>query len=184
MARWGDKRTRERFFCQLRNQSHENNIMCIIQCINCPCCFPLMLVPLKSDYFHGGNPRHFRDWPRLDLVRRFRNAGRNYILVYDRLCMNPHCVRRNPNYRPLESERIDGKCNSGFCTERTCRLVACRGEDFCQDHFPAYEHLMRRPPVFRVRIYDDADFRDQDPFGHFMEHVGRDRRERRPFPFS
>jgi hypothetical protein len=53
----------------------------------------------------------------------------------------------------------------------TCRLVACHGEDFCQDHFPAYEHLMRRPPVFRVRIYEDADFRDQNPFGHFCLNI-------------
>ena len=127
--------------------------MCIIQCINCSCCLDLMLVPLKNDYFDGENPRPFQDWLRYDLVHRFCNAGRTHLVVYDRLCSNAYCIRRHPDYRPYQRERIGDKCDSAFCSEMTCSLVQCHGEDFCHEHFTGYDHLMQRPPVFRVRIF-------------------------------
>ncbi len=34
-------------------------IMCIIQCIDCVVCPDLTLVPLKSDYFNGGDYQNF-----------------------------------------------------------------------------------------------------------------------------
>ncbi len=45
--------------------------MCIIQCIDCVVCPDLTLVPLKSDYFNGGDYRNFQKWDRLDLGDRF-----------------------------------------------------------------------------------------------------------------
>ena len=46
--------------------------MCLIQCIDCPSCIGLSLVPLKDDYFKGRKPKCFWFWPRKDLVRRFK----------------------------------------------------------------------------------------------------------------
>ena len=81
--------------------------MCIIQCIDCVVCPDLTLVPLKSDYFNGGDYRNFRKWDRLDLVRRFKNSGKIYTQVYDKMCMNPECPRRKPDYKPREGEKIN-----------------------------------------------------------------------------
>jgi len=140
--------------------------MCIIQCVDCPCCSRLRLVPLKTDYFDGDIPRPFPEWPRVDLVHRFRNAGRIHFVVEDYICVNPYCIRRHPEYRPLLRELIGGKCESAFCSEGMCRLVGCDLEEFCQYHFPGYEHLMRRPPSFRVRIFEHVFFRNQNALGH------------------
>jgi hypothetical protein len=158
--------------------------MCIIQCIDCVCCDFLTLIPLKSDYFNGGDYRHFRNWARLDLVRRFRNAGKIYTTVYDEMCMNTECPRRKSDYTPKEGEKVDSHCGSVHCNNLTCRLVACRGEDYCFEHHPRSQQLLKKAPVFRVRIYNDADLRHVDRFSHFMKHVDqRDGRTRRPFPF-
>ena len=158
--------------------------MCIIQCIDCVVCPDLTLVPLKSDYFNGGDYRNFRKWDRLDLMRRFKNSGKIYTQVYDKMCMNPECPRRNPDYKPREGEKINSTCGSVHCKDSTCRLVACQGEDYCFDHHPRSARLMKQAPNFRVVIYDDVHLRHEDPFMHFMEHVGRrGDRERRPFPF-
>jgi hypothetical protein len=76
--------------------------MCIIQVIDCVVCNLLTLVPLKADYFNGGDFLPFRCWNRLDLVRRFQNSGRIYTQVYDKFCMNPECPRRQPEMFVLE----------------------------------------------------------------------------------
>ncbi len=124
----------------------------------------LTLVPLKSDYFNGGDYRNFRKWDRLDLVRRFKNSGKIYTQVYDKMCMNPECPRRKPDYKPREGEKINSTCGSVHCKDSTCRLVACRGEDYCFDHHPRSAVLMKQAPNFRVVIYDDAHLRHADPF--------------------
>ena len=158
--------------------------MCIIQVIDCVVCHDLTLVPLKSDYFNGGDYLPFRQWKRLDLLRRFKNSGRIYSTVYDKFCMNPECPRRKPDYKPREGEKVDSKCGSVHCKDQTCRLVGTRWEDYCFDHHPRSKALMKKEPTFRVQIYDDNHLRHENPFLHFMEHVDRrDRRERRPFPF-
>ncbi len=157
--------------------------MCIIQVIDCIVCDLLTLVPLKSDYFNGGDYLPFRRWNRLDLLRRFQNSGRIYTTVYDKFCMNPECPRRKPDYKPREGEKVDSKCGSVHCKDQTCRLVGCRGEDYCFDHHPRSKELMKRSPTFRVQIYDDAHLRHENPFTHFMQHVDRRDGSRRPFPF-
>jgi hypothetical protein len=144
-------------------------------------CDLLTLVPRKSDYFNGGDYQHFWYCDRLDLVRCFRNSGKIYTQAYYKLCTNPECHRRNPDYKPKEGEKTNSKCGSVHCKDSTCRLVACRGEDYCFDHHPRSAQLMTN---FRVQIYDDAYLRPENPFMHFMKHVDqRDGRTRRPFPF-
>ena len=156
--------------------------MCIIQCVDCPCCYQLTLIPLKEKYFDGGDPKRFRDWDRKDLVRRYCNAGRFYSEVSDYLCANPECPRREPDYTPALGEPADSKCVSAYCSSQTCRLVASRWEDYCGQHHPRSKKLMKKEPVFRIRIHDDDDMRFKDPFNHFMKHA-QNFGGRRPFPF-
>ena len=149
--------------------------MCVIQCINCPVCYKLTLVPLKSDYFNREDSRQFRFLERKDLVRCFCNASQFYSQVYDYLCMNPERPRRQPDYAPVQGEQVDSKCNSTHCTSKTCHLVACHWEDYCRDHHPRSKKLMKKEPVFRVWIYDDADLRHADQFFSFMKHPKKHR---------
>jgi hypothetical protein len=117
-------------------------------------------------------------------MRHFKNSGKIYSQVYDKMCMNPECPRRKPDYKPGQGEKINSKCGSVHCKDSTCHLVACRGEDYCFDHYPRTRQLMNKAPTFRVCIYDDDHLRHENPFRHFMQHV--DRREgpnRKPFPF-
>ena len=72
--------------------------MCLIQCIDCPSCIGLSLVPLKDDYFNGRKPKCFWFWPRKDLVRCFKNSGNFHTVVYNHICKNPGCQRKDPNY--------------------------------------------------------------------------------------
>ena len=157
--------------------------MCVIQCINCPVCYKLTLVPLKSDCFNREDSRQFRFWERKDLVRCFCNASQFYSQVYDYLCMNPECPRRQPDYALVQGEQVDSKCNSTHCTSKTCCLVTCCWEDYCRDHHPRSKKLMKKAPVFRVWIYHDADLRHADPFLYFMKHRKNTGRENRAFPF-
>ena len=156
--------------------------MCVIQCVNCPCCYQLTLIPLKEDYFDGGDPKRFRFWPRKDLVRRYCKGGRIYTEVCDYLWVNPGCPRREPDYTPALGEQADSKCQSARCSSDTCRLVISRWEDYCGEHHPRSAKLMKKEPVFRVRIYDDTDLRFKAPFNHFMRHA-QNFGGRRPFPF-
>jgi hypothetical protein len=56
--------------------------MCLIQCIDCPSCIGLSLVPLKDDYFNGRKPKCFWFWPCKDLVRRFKKTVATFILWF------------------------------------------------------------------------------------------------------
>ena len=104
------------------------------------------------------------------MVRCFCNASQFYSQVYDYLCMNPECPMRQPDYAPVQGEQVDSKCDSTHYTSKTCRLVACRWEDYCRDHHLRSKKLMKKGPVVRVWIYDDADLRHADQFFSFMKH--------------
>jgi hypothetical protein len=143
------------------------NIMCIIQCVNFPSCFGLNLFPLKSDYFDNGDFKNLHYWTRINLVRRFLNARWFHTVVCDYLCMNPDCLRRNPIFSPSKEEKIGSKCNSSQCTLKTCCLVSCRSKDFCRNHHPWPEQLMRLPPIFRVQIYGGDVLWHHNPFLHW-----------------
>jgi len=89
--------------------------------------------------------------------------------------MNPERPRRQPDYAPVQGEQVDSKCNSTHCTSKTCHLVAYHWEDYCRDHHPRSKKLMKKEPVFRVWIYDDADLRHADQFFSLMQHPKKHR---------
>jgi hypothetical protein len=94
--------------------------MCLIQCIDCPSCIGLNLVPLKDDYFKGKNPKCFWFWHRKDLVRCFKNSDNFHAVVYDHIWKNPGCPRRDPNYQPTHSSKRNDTCGSVYCQLETC----------------------------------------------------------------
>jgi hypothetical protein len=141
--------------------------MCIIHVIDCLGCDALILgykftrPPLKSDYFDDKHDQHYGSWDRLDLAQRYFDAGENYTLVYDLMCLNPECPRRQPDYTPKRAERIFDKCDNIHCTKATCRLEICPNEELCRDHAAwAPEGLTQTAPAFRVPIYDVDGIRD------------------------
>jgi hypothetical protein len=139
--------------------------MCIVQCFECKCCnalFPysrLHLIPLKCDYFDGEDYELL--WDRWDLVCRFQEADANYTLVYDLLCMNPKCLRRQSDYSPKIGEKIGVKCDSVHCNTEICNLKKCNDEEFCYEHINWHpEELTSEAPVFRVQLFNVADIRN------------------------
>jgi len=145
------------------------NTMCIIQCIDCVCCDLLTLVPLKSNYFNGRVYWHFQSWDRMDLVHRFRNAGKINMQVYGEMCMNQECPKRQPNYTPREGEKINRNCGSVHCYNSTWHLVKCRGKNYSFDHHPR-----SRQPFFKFYFFflvdDFLQFNERE-----REREGRER---------
>ena len=137
-------------------------IMCLIQCIDCPSCNGLSLVPLKDDYFNGRKPKCFWFWPRKDLVCRFKNSGNFHTVVYDHFCKNPGCPRKDPNYQPTHSSKLDGTCGSFYCELETCRLVVSSFEDYCKNHHPRPDLLDKQAPQFRIRLARGDGFEVDD----------------------
>jgi len=137
-------------------------IMCLIQCIDCPSCIGLSLVPLKDDYFKGRKPKCFWFWPRKDLVRRFKNSGNFHTVVYDHICKNPGCPRKDPNYQPAHSSKRDSTCGSVYCQLETCRLVVSSFEDYCKNHHPRPDLLDKQAPQFRIRLARGDGFEVDD----------------------
>jgi len=136
--------------------------MCLIQCIDCPSCIGLSLVPLKDDYFKGRKPKCFWFWPRKDLVRRFKNSGNFHTVVYDHICKNPGCPRKDPNYQPAHSSKRDSTCGSVYCQLETCRLVVSSFEDYCKNHHPKPDLLDKQAPQFRIRLARGDGFEVDD----------------------
>ena len=134
--------------------------MCLIQCIDCPSCIRLHLVPLNDDYFKGKNLKCFWFWPRKDLVHCFKNSDNFHTVVYDHICKNPGCPRRDPNYQPTHSSKRNGTCESVYCQLETCRLVISRFEDHCKNHHP--RPLDKQAPQFRVRLARGDGFEVDD----------------------
>ncbi len=130
----------------------KNNKMCLIQCIDCPFCIGLHLVPLKDDYFKGKNPKCFWFWPCKDLVYHFKNSDNFHTVVYDHICKNPGCRRRDPNYQPTHSSKHNGTCGSVYCQLKTCRLVISRFEGHCKNHHPRPDLLDKQAHQFRARL--------------------------------
>jgi len=90
-------------------------------------------IPLKRNYFDIGNYQYYRSWERWDLVRRFENASENYTIIFDLLCMNTECLRKQLNYSPKIGEQIDDKCDSVHCNKEICNLKQCSDEELCFD---------------------------------------------------
>ena len=136
--------------------------MCLIQGIDCPSCIRLHLVPLRDNYFKGKNPKCFWFWPRKDLVCCFKNSDNFHTVVYDHICNNPGCPRRDPNYQPAHSSKRDGTCGSVYCKLETCRLVISRFEGHCKNHHPRPDLLNIQAPQFRVRLAQGDGFEVDD----------------------
>ena len=138
----------------------KNNKMCLIQCIDCPSCIGLNLVPLKDDYFKGKNPKCFWFWHHKDLVHCFKNSDNFHAVVYDHIWKNPGCPRRDPNYQPTHSSKRNDTCGSVYCQLKTCRLVISRFKDHCNNHHP--RPLDKQAPQFRVRLARGDGFEVDD----------------------
>ncbi len=124
--------------------------MCLIHCIDCPSCIGLSLVPLKDAYFNGRKPKCFWFWPRKDLFCCFKNSGNFHTVVYDHICKNPGCPRKDPNYQPTHLSKCDGTCRSVYCQLKTCRLVVSSFEDYCKNHHPRPDLLDKQAPQLRM----------------------------------
>jgi hypothetical protein len=141
--------------------------MCILKCIDCPHCPGLLLTPLRKNFFgykRDGSfetkPRPFLQWDILDseLWYRYLNNEGIYIVVYDHICKNKNCLRRDPDFQPDRNRKETEACGAPGCDMTSCRMAASRIEDYCVLHHPSLFRYRKLTPEFRVRLQDDYDY--------------------------
>ncbi len=131
----------------------------------------------KDDYFKGKNPKCFWFWPSKDLVGHFKNSVNFHTVVYDHICKNPGCPRRDPNYQPTHLSKRNGTCGSVYCQLETCKLFISKFLGHCKNHHPRPDLLDKQALQFRVRLALDDGFEVDDFVFMFFKKKRRWRRK-------